>query len=428
MQSAPSLVILTTAVLALGCSASDGNGSTATGTKRDAGSGGIANDGGTTAAAGGGSGGGGIGGSGAGDIGGGGIGGLGGAGIGGSGGAGIGGLGGGGIGGCGLGGSGGSSTSTALSMGYVFEMQVGGIGDLDKLDYTAVDFVVHAFVAADVTTAALSGVGQFDAYRQAGLAAKVHATGAKIVLSVGGANHSWSLKQIAKNPSLTSTLAANIVAKINQWGYDGVDIDLEFPWGGNEPQEHLALMTAVYSAVKANDPNHIVMFGVSPGYLISEYVWSQLKTVSDYGFYFCYSWSNPANGPMTNPGIDFTIFDGNVIEASCRGALDYIVDHGYPANQIIVGLPYFANGGAPWYTAPAGIDSIAPHTDYMEVDYAGYWTTPTAMEMKIDAVLDPQLSVLTGSAVVAGVGWWQWGQEDPNNPVLTQAIKQKLGK
>ena len=78
--------------------------------------------------------------------------------------------------------------------------------------------------------------------------------------------------------------------------------------------------------------------------------------------------------------------------------------------------------------APSGIDAIAPHPDYMEVNSNGYWTTPTAMGMKIDAVLDPSSSVLTNSAVVAGIGWWQWGYEEPSEPALSAAIKQTLGK
>jgi len=312
----------------------------------------------------------------------------------------------------------------AQVMGYILEMAVGGAAALDDLDYTAVDVVIHAFVNADANTAALEGVGSFDTYRNAGLADKVHAANRKIVMSIGGANHSWGMKVIAADPVLTDTFADNVVDAINSWGYDGVDIDLEFPWGGEEPQQHLNLVRTVYERVKANDPDHLVLFGVSPGYLLTEYVWDELDEHSDYAVYFCYDWANPANGPMLNPGQTLQMFGGDTIEASCKGALDYIVDHGYPADQIIVALPFYANGGAPWYSAPANADDTTPDPDYMEANVGGgWWTTPTAMEMKVEAVLDPASSVLANSATVAGVGFWEWGYEDPADPELSQAIK-----
>jgi hypothetical protein len=61
------------------------------------------------------------------------------------------------------------------------------------------------------------------------------------------------------------------------------------------------LVSAVYDAVKENDPDHLVLFKVSPGYLIAEYVWPELAEHSDYAFYFCYDWKNPANGPANGP-------------------------------------------------------------------------------------------------------------------------------
>lgn len=328
-------------------------------------------------------------------------------------------------------GSGGGSQSGPLAMGYILDLP-GGTADIDDIDFTAVDYVIHAFYTADGAGNVIEASGSStDAYRNAGLVDEVHAAGRRIVMSLGGANHSGPLKQVAKSPALRSTFVNNVVAKINEWGYDGVDLDLEFPWGGSEPQEHLDLMSALYAAVKANDPSDLVMFGVSPGYLLHYYEWSQLGAVSDYAFYFCYDWDMPANGPMRNPGQTLQMADGGpTIEASCSGALNFIVSQGFAASQIIVGLPFYANGGAHYSAIPAALKSATPHADYMEVSdgNGGWWPTVASTEMKMDAVLDASKSVFDGGATAAGVGFWEWGYENPSSPDLSQAIKAKLGK
>lgn len=220
-----------------------------------------------------------------------------------------------------------------------------------------------------------------------------------------------------------------MVAKLEADGYDGVDLDFEFPWGGEEPTFHFNVVKAVYEKVKANNPEHVVMFGVSPGYLIGEYAWDQLGDYSDYAFYFCYDWKDPALGPMTNPnGGPYSAFGGVTLsEHSCRGALDYVLAQGYPAEKLVVGFGFYSSGGQAWMNAPAGANDVAPDPDYMEAFVSGaWWMTPAAFALKIDAVMNPAKSVLSGGVTVGGIGWWMWGHEDPASPDLSQTAKAKM--
>lgn len=315
-----------------------------------------------------------------------------------------------------------------IIMGYLETMRSGD--SWKKLDFTSVDYVIHAFITANGITGDIEFIGasSFEKIKNEGIADSVHSAGSKIVFSLGGAAHSYPLKQVSKSASLITKFADNIVEKLNEWNYDGVDIDLEFPWGGNEPQEHLDLMKGVYEAVKANNPNHIVMFGVSPGYLIDQYKWSQLSAYSDYAFYFGYDWNNPACGPMKNPGVTQNALGGASFEASVRGAVDYIIGTGYPESKIVVGLPFYTNGGTSYFSASESIKSATPDPNYMEVSSAGYWPNAAGITMKTEAVTKASESVLIGGAVVAGVGFWEWGHEDPDSPDLSKAIKQAVGK
>ena len=102
-----------------------------------------------------------------------------------------------------------------------------------------------------------------------------------------------------------------------------------------------------------------------------------------------YDWKNPANGPIRKPGsVQFLGLSGGSIEAAGKGAIDYVIARGYPANKIIVGLPFYSsdnrswfNGAAMWATNRIGFLN-ATDPDYLEtrnrrrlVDNAGQCET-----------------------------------------------------
>lgn len=312
-------------------------------------------------------------------------------------------------------------------VGYLLDFQSGGLTDLGAVDYSAADVVVHAFVDPGAD-GSLTPLDPFDQYRTAGLPDRVHAVSSKILFSVGGSNHSARFKDsIGPNPAVRTAFATNVVQKIAQWGYDGVDIDYEFPSDSTEEANHLALLQEVHAKVKAANPSHVVIFGASPGYWLAHYDWPHLGSACDYAFYFCYDWNMPALGPITNPGQTLRLDGGDVIEASCRGAIDYIVGHGFPAKQLVVGLPFYSSAGTAWYQVRAQWSAGAPwpvDPNYMESQIGGaWWTPPEALRMKVTAVLDPTKSVLSNHAVAGGVGFWQWGHESPSNPDLSKTLK-----
>jgi GH18 family chitinase len=315
-------------------------------------------------------------------------------------------------------------------MGYIQLLRSGGVNDIAALDYSAIDVAVHAFLAPG-GDGSISALDPFDAYRQAGLAAKVHAAGGKVIFSIGGSNHSGAFAGIAANATTRQTFADNVVKLVNQYSYDGVDLDYEFPGNDSDKANQLLLMQAVYAKVKANNAAHLVVFGVSPGYFLPFFSWSGLGQASDYAFYFCYDWD--ADGaPMTNPGRMFQMPNGQSIERSCRGAMNYMIASGYPAGKIIVGMPFYGSSGASWSSVrdqwAANHWPVDPNQ--MQAQVGGtWWTSPEALALKIDATVDPVKTVLTGpggKVVAGGVGFWEWGHESPAHPDLSAAIKNKL--
>jgi len=56
-----------------------------------------------------------------------------------------------------------------------------------------------------------------------------HRQGVKVILSIGGWEHSGNFPQVSANPLKRATFAHECVQHIKNYGFDGIDIDWEFP-------------------------------------------------------------------------------------------------------------------------------------------------------------------------------------------------------
>lgn len=337
-----------------------------------------------------------------------------------------------------------STRPDRVVMAYVETLRNTDVDAIDTLDYEAVTHVVHAFVRPELD-ATLTPVGNFTAYRPK-LVEAVHKAGRKIIMSVGGAHDSEHFATIAAKHGLRLKLAQSIVTALTEWGYDGVDIDYEFPETDRQRDQFTLLMHAIHDAVKRANEDWLVMVGVSPGWFIDRYDFAALKHNTDYVFYFGYDWMNPACGPLTNPGKVQWISGGDKIEASCRGALDYMIEHGCPPEMIVMGLPFYSSKRRAWSDVREtwqARDEWAPHADWAEVNLVGaaggdgdsdsdddaeWMTTPECIPLKLAGVLDKDSSVLKDKATIGGIGWWEWGHEDPDEPDLSAAIRDWLAE
>src|SRR5690606_285701 len=76
-----------------------------------------------------------------------------------------------------------------------------------------------------------------------------HAQGVKILVSVGGASATYdaNFRTVAASAALRNTFADNLEAHLRAYGYDGVDLDWEFPRNAADRNNFNLLIQAVHS-------------------------------------------------------------------------------------------------------------------------------------------------------------------------------------
>ena len=318
-----------------------------------------------------------------------------------------------------------------LSVGYLNAIRrgIGTTGtasqNISALNYEAVDIISLAFTLLNPDGSFDFTYGSADVYRPY-LITNAHAHSCAVLMSVVG-----DFQTVTADPSLRQVAATNIADALLAYGFDGVDFDWEWPNTVAERDNFTAFMQAVYATVKARSTDYIIMFVQGPGFWLAGTDWAAVRDYSDLCFCVAYDWKNPANGPIRKPGsVQYLGLNGGTIEAAAKGAIDYIIAHGYPESKIIVGLPFYSSDNRSWFSGSplwatnrlGFLNSTDP--DAREVEFDGaWWTTPDNVKQKMDALLDPRTTVLAGGRTVRGIGFWEMGHEDLANPELSDAIK-----
>ena len=314
-----------------------------------------------------------------------------------------------------------------VSAGYLNAIRMGTGTTSNKvasLNYEAVDIILLAFTGLNSDGSLDLTYGNSDLYRHF-LIPQAHTRSRSVLMSMNG-----DFPTVTASAALRATAATNIANALDTYGYDGVDFDWEWPNTTDERANFTAFMQAVYTTVKARSPDYIVSFVQGPGYWLAGTDWAAVAPYSDFCFMIVYDWKNPANGPIRKPGsVQFLGLNGGTIEAAGKGAIDYVIAEGYPANKIIAGLPFYSSDNRSWFNgAPMWITNRigflnAADPNYLETLIDGaWWTTPDNIKQKMNALLDERATVLGNEEILRGIGFWELGHEDLAQPQVSDAI------
>ncbi|XXH02113.1 Chitinase 4 [Hypoxylon texense] len=171
----------------------------------------------------------------------------------------------------------------------------------------------------------------------------------KVLLSVGGWTYSSNFKQPASTPQGRSTFASSCVELIKNLGFDGIDIDWEYPQSPAEAADFVALLRAVREAMDAYSrtlptPYHFELTVACPAGAqnYSKLDLPAMDRLLDFWNLMAYdyagSWDAVA-GHQANLFPSGT--NPRATPFSTAAALDYYASRGVRSDKIVLGMPLY---------------------------------------------------------------------------------------
>lgn len=319
-----------------------------------------------------------------------------------------------------------------------------------KIKYAQFTHLIHAF--ATVKKGEIHTEGNLPSPE---LTSAAHAAGVKVLLGLGGADSGPDFTALTKDPAAQAAFIKNIVKLATDNGYDGVDVDWEFP-GKAEVDRVVDFVAKLRQALREASPAALVTMPLPAANYYGQYFdGKRLAGLVDFVQIMTYDEHGPwkeGNG-LSHAGFNSPLgesdsdpVDGH--ENSFQKSVDYWQGRGFSDQQLLVGAPFFGHGFMvkKWGDIPLKASS---HNglDYRKLlpllaagwqrrwdDQAGvpWLQSPAGTAAELISYDDPQSVELKArwarQAGLRGIFFWEISQDfvDGRN-VLVEAARKGLG-
>jgi chitinase len=225
---------------------------------------------------------------------------------------------------------------------------------VDQIPFKKLTHIIHASVPWNSD----GSLNVADGFLEPALIRRAHKNGVKVMVLVGG-----DFAAIEANPQVLDVLLANLHSFVTANGYDGLDVDWEFPQTPADRKFFVTLMTRLRETFPA--PQYTLSIDVAPW----NYTYYNLKKLKDPVDFFNLMVYDCA-GPWTSVGqLNSPIFwdrkDPRPDECQPAGsdqqAAELYLKH-VPAEQINIGTPFYGYE----YTNITQLFEACPNDPYTE--------------------------------------------------------------
>ncbi|MFN8413857.1 MAG: glycoside hydrolase family 18 protein [Anaerolineales bacterium] len=210
------------------------------------------------------------------------------------------------------------------------------------IPYKQLTHINYSFLIpnSDGTFASLS-----NAWKLQQIVETAHSQNVHVNIAVGGWGWDDQFEQMAANPESRSAFVQNLLAVVNQYQLDGVDIDWEYPDPRQSSQNYLALMQELRNALPEKEiSTAVISYGDETGLGIPNEVFELV----DY--------------------INVMTYDGEIHGSlkEFEQGLNYWSKRGVPQEKINIGLPFYTRPSEISFAKLIQADPAAAQVDSFE--------------------------------------------------------------
>ncbi|MBE2221260.1 MAG: glycoside hydrolase family 18 protein [Anaerolineae bacterium] len=218
-----------------------------------------------------------------------------------------------------------------------------------------------------------------------------HEAGVEVFISVGGWGWEKEFEVMAADPAARNLFVENLVAFVDEYGLDGVDMDWEYPLPGDSAQNFVLLSQELRAAFPDKQlTTAVVSYGATGEGMLP-------KTFALYDTINVMTYDGAGHGTMQQ------FNDG----------LAYWLDRGVPAEKLVMGIPFYSRPGEVPYRKIVAENPEASQLDNIE------WNNTMEAYNGIPTVQEKTRLALENAG---GIMFWVLDQDTLDDLSLLKAI------
>ncbi len=216
----------------------------------------------------------------------------------------------------------------------------------DRIPYRKLTHICHAFVQPQADGSLLAPAGP-PAFLEPELLTEAHAAGLSVLVSVGGYDPvaDASFRTIAADPGLRAAFAGHLETFCRTHGYNGADLDWEFPADAADRDNQNLLFREIretFNSASEPAPSWLLTMAIPAGDWHGR--WNDYTALGEYVDFYNLMAYDGHGGWSGHMGHNAPLYQGGdpFDDVSVKAALDYnLLTRSIPPEKLILGLPFY---------------------------------------------------------------------------------------